>query len=98
MTWMRFTARDGTPIVAHIHRQKPRRRKCQCCKAKPAGYQCDWITARPDDGSKKVTRCDKHLCMDCRQSVAPDKDLCPDHFLAYERWKAFRSTSRNTST
>lgn len=68
----------GTAIVCG-----PRNRKrCTSC-AGPASLLCDW---KVGEGT-----CDQPICARCTTSPAPDKDLCPSHAAAFERWKASRA-------
>lgn len=59
-------------------------RRCKC--GRKATLLCDWKVP-----SRKSGTCDKAICDQCAVSVAPEKDLCPDHGLEFERWKAARS-------
>jgi hypothetical protein len=61
-----------------------RRQRCKC--GRPATLLCDWKLKQPATGRT----CDKPLCESCATSPAPDKDLCPEHALAFGEWKARR--------
>lgn len=63
---------------------RQRKRKCVGC-GKPADLLCDWKVP-----ARKSGTCDKPVCSRCATSPAPDKDLCPDHGVAYQEWKARR--------
>ena len=62
-----------------------RRLKCVGC-GKPARLLCDWKTPGVRNGT-----CDAPVCERCSTKPAPDKDLCPAHAEAYERWSAERA-------
>ncbi len=51
-----------------------------------ADLECDWKVP----GRKRGT-CDAPICSRCTTSPAPEKDLCPDHAAAWQRWKEARS-------
>ncbi len=71
---------NGTvAIVCSSHRPGRRVHRCEFC-AHEAGFQCDWKI-----GEGKT--CDRWLCTDHAQQVAPDKHLCPPHEGAYLLWK-----------
>lgn len=70
-------------ISAIVCGSRQRVRRCKWCSA-PGGYQCDWKI-----GGGKT--CDKHICAEHAQEVAPDKHLCPEHQAAWALWKARRS-------
>lgn len=57
--------------------------RCRWCGYAGA-FQCDWKIG-------KGKRCDKHLCAEHAQEVAPNKHLCPEHQKAYQVWLARRS-------
>lgn len=59
--------------------RKPK--KCGWC-SKPSALQCDW---KLDPTSGKT--CDAHICTDHAEHVGENKDLCPVHQKAYEKWK-----------
>jgi len=59
--------------------------KCQCGVI--AGFQCDWKL-----GAGKT--CDRWLCAEHAQKVAPDKHLCPGHQVAFRQWQAQRAAGR----
>jgi hypothetical protein len=50
------------------------------------GRLCDWKLLSGKD-------CDRSLCEYCTTSPAPEKDLCPEHALAYKAWLAGRTNS-----
>jgi hypothetical protein len=60
---------------------RAKRKRCSGC-GRPADLLCDW---KVPGGT-----CDKPICASCTTSPAKDKDLCPEHAAAFERWKAKR--------
>lgn len=64
--------------------RKPRRPRCSNCGAKGAERECDWKLS-------ESKTCDKPLCLTCRFSPAPEKDLCPTHADAFKQWKTARA-------
>lgn len=58
-------------------------KRCKC--GRKATKACDWKVP-----TRKSGTCDKPLCRSCAKSPAPDKDLCPAHWTAFEEWKASR--------
>lgn len=64
--------------VAIVCGARPSRKRCTSC-GRPSGFQCDWKLP----GGKT---CDRHLCGQCAQEVAPEKHLCPEHQAAYRHW------------
>lgn len=72
-----------TAIVCSGRRRAPR---CRWCPH-TSGFQCDWKI-----GGGRA--CDKHLCADHAQEVAPDKHLCPEHQQSYEQWLAKRGVQK----
>lgn len=75
------TPGGGFAIVCSRGRRHPR---CRWCTHTPGAFQCDWKIA-------KGTTCDKHICAEHAQEVAPDKHLCPEHQKAYKEWLAARA-------
>ena len=69
----------GTAILCG--RQQPKM-KCRSC-GQPADLLCDWKTPEGRYGT-----CDAPICTSCTTKPAPNKDLCPTHAAAYERWSA----------
>lgn len=66
----------GTAIVC----SGGKRQRCQC--GRPATLLCDWKVPERRSGT-----CDQPICTTCTTSPAPDKDLCPTHAEAFERWR-----------
>jgi hypothetical protein len=60
----------------------PRPKPCFWC-ARPAVLLCDWKLP-----SGKT--CDRSICNDHAQEVAPEKHLCPAHQESYMFWKFCR--------
>jgi hypothetical protein len=56
-------------------------KRCKC--GRRATLLCDWKVP-----GKRSGTCDRPLCGRCTFKPMPDKDLCPDHALAFEQWKA----------
>lgn len=56
-----------------------RRQRCACGQI--ATLACDWKVKARRSGT-----CDAPICADCTTSPAPEKDLCPTHAAAYQRW------------
>ncbi len=50
---------------------------------------CDWKVGTERDGS--ALTCDAPVCSSCSVKPAPEKDLCPTHAEAWERWKSERA-------
>lgn len=69
---------DGVKAIVCSHGP---RKFCQFCKQRPVARLCDWKTGKHET-------CDAAMCLGCSVNVAPEKDLCPPHSLAWERWKA----------
>lgn len=63
---------------------RQRARKCKACGRK-ADLLCDWKVP-----AKRSGTCDAPICSACTFSPAPDKDLCPKHAEAFDRWRASR--------
>ena len=59
-----------------------KRQRCSGC-GRPASLLCDW---KVGEGT-----CDQPICARCTTSPARDKDLCPSHAAAFERWKASKA-------
>jgi len=70
-----LTLPGGFHVIACGRR---RHKPCHAC-ARPAGFQCDWKLP----GGKT---CDRWICNDHAQEVAPDKHLCPEHQVEYRFW------------
>lgn len=68
----------GVAIVC----SRTRRRKCVACHL-AGGFQCDW---KVSEGKT----CDRFICAEHAQEVAPGKHLCPVHQEAYKAWLAAR--------
>jgi hypothetical protein len=64
---------------------KPRGGRCWACK-RPGTRLCDWKM-----GEGKT--CDRPICSDHAETVAPNKDLCPEHQEAYRVWLAKRQAA-----
>ena len=63
-----------------------RRMRCFACHL-AAGFQCDWKLSPTE-------RCDRFICPEHAQQVAPEKHLCPEHQQAYKAWLAAREARR----
>lgn len=63
-----------------------KRQRCECGKS--ATLLCDWKV--PDHRSGT---CDRPICRACATSVAPEKDLCPQHARAFDAWQSARAKS-----
>jgi hypothetical protein len=59
-------------------RHKPK--YCACGRA--ADFLCDWKVSARNSGT-----CDRPICKQHAQQVAPGKHLCPEHQRAFEAWK-----------
>lgn len=69
----------------------PRRtKKCVKCGVNAGTRLCDW--KMPFGGT-----CDKPICGQHTFSPAPNKDLCPDHHVAYTEWQAARASKRKAA-
>lgn len=70
----------GTGFVC----SRPSRKQQKFCKGcgRPADLLCDWKVKGKASGT-----CDAPICLRCTMSPAPDKDLCPEHAKAFEKWK-----------
>lgn len=75
----------GTAIIC-TSRRRPR---CSCGRV--ATLLCDWRTP-----TKRGT-CDAPVCPRCTTSPARGKDLCPQHAIAFEEWKAQRAAPVTSS-
>lgn len=62
----------------------PKRKRCEC--GNPGPLLCDWKVGRGKT-------CDKPICHHHAQHVADDKDLCPEHQIAYAEWLAKRGST-----
>lgn len=69
--------------VAIVCTRGRRRNKCCACELQ-GGLQCDWKVS-------PTKRCDRHICPEHAQEVAPNKHLCPEHQAAYKIWLARRA-------
>ena len=69
---------DGTTAIIYGARQK--RQFCACGRV--SSKLCDWKVPEKKSGTCDRPICDKHAL-----SVAPDRDLCPEHQKAFESWK-----------
>jgi len=69
----------GSFAIARIAGKRPE--PCRFCRKKPSERLCDWKVA----GGKT---CDAPMCAECAIHVGKDKDICPAHREAYERWAA----------
>jgi hypothetical protein len=78
------TLPNGAKAIVCGPRQKQKR--CVKCGGR-ANLLCDWKTPTPKKPGKT---CDKPICAGCTTSPAPDKDLCPEHGLAFADWRASR--------
>lgn len=86
MPWYRMRTDLGGPLGGVFHLCGKRlSAPCSAC-----GYVstrlCDW--KMPGGGD-----CDRPLCSYCTTSPAPQKDLCPQHALAWKAWLAARTNS-----
>jgi hypothetical protein len=54
---------------------------------------CDWIVKRRALTHSEPKRCDRWLCIHCTFEPQPDKDLCPEHELAWRAVLAARTNS-----
>jgi hypothetical protein len=63
--------------------------RCRWCTHTPGVYQCDWKI----DGGDRT--CNKHLCAEHAQKVAPNKHLCPEHQKSYQAWLTNRGPARD---
>lgn len=62
-----------------------RRARCASCGVLSSDYRlCDW---KIGDGKT----CDAKVCLSCRHSVAPDKDLCREHATLWKSHPANRA-------
>ncbi|MGY2732357.1 hypothetical protein [Sphingomonas sp. UYP23] len=64
-----------------------KRERCACGRA--ATLLCDWKVP-----AKKRGTCDAPLCSRCTYPAAAEKDLCPTHREAFDRWRAARAAAR----
>ena len=97
--WYRMHNPQLGDTVVHINfgGRRNRERAPQPCQApyewahgklcaQMSAFQCDWKTA-------PGKTCDRYLCADHGQEVAPDKHLCPEHQEAYRCWLEARSAA-----
>jgi hypothetical protein len=54
---------------------------------------CDWIVNRNLLVHGKPKTCDRALCSSCTHSPQPEKDLCPEHAVAWKAVLAGRTNS-----
>lgn len=78
MTCETFVLPGGRKAIVCSSRRTPR---CACGHRAP--YLCDWKVPARRSGT-----CDAPLCDRCASSPAPEKHLCQDHALAFDRWTA----------
>jgi hypothetical protein len=69
--------------VAIVCGRGPRRHRCCACTL-AGGFQCDWKVS-------PTKTCDRYICPDHAQQVAPGKHLCPEHQETYKAWQAKRA-------
>ena len=81
MTCERVTMPGGGTAIVCFSR---RRQHCACGRV--ATLLCDWKVE-----SKRSGTCDAPICTRCSMSPAPEKDLCAEHALAFDRWRASRA-------
>lgn len=74
---------NGPLSTAIVCSRGPRRMRCFACHL-AGGMQCDWKVS-------ETKTCDRHICPEHAQEVAPDKHLCPEHQAAYKAWLARRA-------
>lgn len=60
-----------------------RQKRCIVCRG-PGARLCDWKL-----GGGRT--CSRALCNACSFQPSPEKDLCPEHRAAYERWREARA-------
>lgn len=87
MTCDHFTLPGGGAAIVCSSR---RAQRCAC--GRRATLLCDWRVP-----SKRSGTCDAPVCADCTTSPAPDKDLCPDHALAWREWQTRRANGALSS-
>jgi hypothetical protein len=86
MPWYQMRQDVGGPLQAVFHMcGKNLPNACSVC-GYIGGRLCDWKMPNGKD-------CDRSLCAHCSTSPAPDKDLCPQHAVAYKTWLAGRTNS-----
>lgn len=71
---------DGVAAIVCDGRRRKRQR-CECGSG--ATLLCDWKLA----GGKT---CDRPICAEHAEEVAPDKHLCREHQTAFAEWRAKR--------
>lgn len=69
-------------IVCGGRRYEESARRCACGNA--ATKLCDWKVKKPSLGLPRGRDCDAPLCDDCSTSPTKGKDLCPEHWTAWE--------------
>jgi hypothetical protein len=82
MTCTPVTLPNGAKAIVCTSR---RRQRCKC--GRPASLLCDWKTPTKRKPDKT---CDAPICGSCTMSPAADKDLCPEHAVAFGGWRAGR--------
>lgn len=75
------TLPDGSHAIVCTPTQR-----CKC--GARATLQCDWKVPTRRSGV-----CDRYICASCSTKPAPHKDLCREHAVTWERWKAARAAS-----
>jgi len=86
MTCEHIRLPDGTGMIVCGSKPWPRSKvRCLNCGS-PADLLCDWKVH-----DRKSGTCDAPICSRCTTSPAPEKDLCPEHAAAWQRWKEARS-------
>lgn len=86
MPWYRMRMdRGGHPDAFYHLNMKNSPRPCSIC-FDIGGRLCDWNLPSGKD-------CDRSICEHCSTEPAKDKDLCPEHALAYKAWLAARTNS-----
>lgn len=86
MTCEHIRLPDRTGMIVCGSKPWPRSKvRCLNC-GRPADLLCDWKVPERKSGT-----CDAPICSRCTTSPAPEKDLCPEHAAAWQRWKEARS-------
>lgn len=81
MSCTHIKAPGGFTAIVCTRGRKPQR--CGWCTHTASVFLCDWKIG-------KGKTCDKPLCAQHAQEVAPDKHLCPKHVKEYDGWKRQR--------
>ena len=64
-----------------------------CREKRDDGTVCGWISSFQCDWKMGGGRtCDRNLCEQHAQEVAPNKHLCPEHQKEYEKWQSQHTT------